>query len=374
MSPLQVTFRRRISARGLTLVELLIALVMGLTLLAGVVTIFVSNKQTYRFQDGIARLQESGRFVMALIARDLRGGGRADCVEDIAPANIFNALNDTSYAFAFGPSIFGIENWSTGSHGTTFPIRTPDPNREPPLDGTDVFTVHTSESLGARVIQDVPVSAQLKVVAGADLKDDDIVMVVDEPCENAAIFQITNFANQSVHHSEVVHNTGQQKLPPGNAEKDFNRSYLNGDIVKVTRASWFVANTKRKDAAGQDITALYRSNHRGAVDEMVEGVEDLQVLYGVDENNDQLVEQYQTAQWVSDKDLWRRVASVRVSFLLRSLDPKLLYAKLPFVFDAAADYPEVPAGALAKASADDSADRRLRQAYSMTVTLRNRVP
>ena len=44
--------------RGVTLVELMVALVVGLILLAGLIQLFISNKQAYRIQEGFARLPE----------------------------------------------------------------------------------------------------------------------------------------------------------------------------------------------------------------------------------------------------------------------------------------------------------------------------
>ena len=67
------------SQRGLTLVELMVALVMGMVLLAGVATVFVANKQSYRLQDSLARLQENGRFAIEFLERDIRMAGYTGC-------------------------------------------------------------------------------------------------------------------------------------------------------------------------------------------------------------------------------------------------------------------------------------------------------
>ncbi|WP_018717328.1 PilW family protein [Arhodomonas aquaeolei] len=61
--------------RGLTLIELMIALVLGLMLSAGAVQLFIANKQSYRLQDALARVQENGRFAMQRLGRDVRMAG-----------------------------------------------------------------------------------------------------------------------------------------------------------------------------------------------------------------------------------------------------------------------------------------------------------
>jgi type IV pilus assembly protein PilW len=60
---------------GLSLVELLVAMAVGLLLTAGVLTIFVNSRQTYRVQDNLSRLQENGRFALTLVGNALRMTG-----------------------------------------------------------------------------------------------------------------------------------------------------------------------------------------------------------------------------------------------------------------------------------------------------------
>lgn len=61
--------------RGLSLVELLVALVISLFLIAGVIQLFIGSKQTYRFHDALSRVQENGRFALEAMARDIRMAG-----------------------------------------------------------------------------------------------------------------------------------------------------------------------------------------------------------------------------------------------------------------------------------------------------------
>ncbi|RDH45522.1 PilW family protein [Zooshikella ganghwensis] len=60
---------------GLSLIELMIALVLGLLLLAGVLQVFLGSSQTYRLTGDLARAQENGRFALDMLARDIRMAG-----------------------------------------------------------------------------------------------------------------------------------------------------------------------------------------------------------------------------------------------------------------------------------------------------------
>lgn len=61
--------------RGLTLVEILVALMISAFLIAGVIQLFIGSKQTYRSYDALSRIQENGRFVLEAMARDIRMTG-----------------------------------------------------------------------------------------------------------------------------------------------------------------------------------------------------------------------------------------------------------------------------------------------------------
>jgi type IV pilus assembly protein PilW len=67
---------------GLSLVELMIALTLGLIILAGVGYIFLGSRQSYRLQDDQAHMQETGRYVLDVIGRSVRQAGWADLAQN----------------------------------------------------------------------------------------------------------------------------------------------------------------------------------------------------------------------------------------------------------------------------------------------------
>lgn len=67
------------ASRGFTLVELMIALVLGLILLGGVIGIFLSNQTTSRVNNELASLQSSARLAFQLMSQDIRSAGFAGC-------------------------------------------------------------------------------------------------------------------------------------------------------------------------------------------------------------------------------------------------------------------------------------------------------
>ncbi len=58
--------------KGLTLIELMLAMVIGVFLLMGTLTVFTQSRANFRVSDSIARLQENARFALDTIEPDLR--------------------------------------------------------------------------------------------------------------------------------------------------------------------------------------------------------------------------------------------------------------------------------------------------------------
>ena len=83
-----------IGQRGLSLVEIMIAVTISVVLLAGVGKIFVSSKQTYRVQDALSRVQENGRFAADFLSRGIRMAGYSGCNNISDPVNMADLNGD----------------------------------------------------------------------------------------------------------------------------------------------------------------------------------------------------------------------------------------------------------------------------------------
>ncbi|HHJ37996.1 MAG: hypothetical protein AXA67_12625 [Methylothermaceae bacteria B42] len=334
--------------RGISLVEIMVSLVAGLILTAGVIQIFVANKQTYRVAEASSRLQENARFMMELLSRDLRMAGYLGCAT--RDRTIVNTLNDTtSFLYDFNTAVEGLEATSSSAWDTT-----PDNSITSPLPGRDILTIrgvfgnetpitgqpsNTGDCTNA-----ASHTANLKVANTSGLSAGDIVIAGN--CSRASIFQITNVNTSS---ATVVHNTGGSN--PGNSTKDLGACYAgNGSLTKISTRTFYIRN----NPAGNP--ALYRKNDSSPAEELIEGVENMQVLYGIDTDNDDSANQFVPANNVSD---WSQVTSVRVSLLLQSTEDNITNAPQSYTFNGATITPS---------------DRRLRKVYTATFGIRNRLP
>jgi type IV pilus assembly protein PilW len=110
------TFLRSSVARqkGVTLTELMIALVLGALVVLAATAMVVTSRGTYRNQDETTRLAESARFGLELSNRLVRLAGYTNFGDDLPPPASYTtdptwALSPNSYAFN-GPDVVGTNN------------------------------------------------------------------------------------------------------------------------------------------------------------------------------------------------------------------------------------------------------------------------
>ena len=336
--------------RGLTLVELMVSLTLGLLITLAIGYLYTNSRQSYRLNDNVARMQENGRHAMEVISRDVRMAGYWGCAGRTISTPVNTLNNATDYAYKFGTPVEGHE-----ATGTSTWVPAPDASIPGVVSGTDILTVRGTYGHAVTVLQhpggNPPGSADLKVSVGSGLAKDDIVLVSD--CSNAAIFQITHI-NTSASMENVVHNTGTGT--PGNATKALGKEYAGGEIRRIATFTYYIRLN------GYDRPTLYRLS-RGTAEDLVENVENMQVTYGVDTNRDGAVDEYRTANDVTD---WNSVRAVRVRLLLVSPDDNLTHAPQTYRWlDTDGDGIPDPVTA---------SDRRLRMVFTSTVGLRNYLP
>ena len=124
---------RRFARRqaGLSLIELMIAMLLGLLVAAGIVTVFTSTSSSNRAQNQLARLQEEGRFAVNRITDDLslangqycsNSGGNArlatsgQYLDGLRSATVYAAGNSLMTAFADVTT-----TWGTTSGSSAYP-------------------------------------------------------------------------------------------------------------------------------------------------------------------------------------------------------------------------------------------------------------
>jgi type IV pilus assembly protein PilW len=338
-------------ARGFSIIELLIAMTISVVLLAGVVTLFANSRKTYETTDHMSRIQENGRFALDQIARDLRSAGYLGCAKQAPFQNALN--NNTTLRWNFQNPVEGFE--STG--GAWAPAIDPIVIN-PAAINSDVLTIRTpdpdaaSQRLFSAMVSSTD-DLQITPPATAPFKDGDVVMITD--CNATSVFQVTSYAA-----GIIQHNGGG--AAPGNSTADLGYVYQAGATLLPVRTVIYYIRQSANASHGANFNSLWRIVGTGAPEELVEGVDSLQVLYGRDTNGDRLVDDgadgvngYVPADQIAD---WSTVISVRIGLLVRALDE---YGKNP---DVAHDVIGVNVPA--------AGDNRDRLVFTSTIALRNK--
>src|ERR1700761_1315803 len=73
---------------GVSLIELMVAMVLGLIVAGGIVTVFISTSSSNRVQTQLAHLQEEGRFAITHMTQDLSLANGQYCTNTGGPARL----------------------------------------------------------------------------------------------------------------------------------------------------------------------------------------------------------------------------------------------------------------------------------------------
>ncbi len=357
-STMSLTRPSPMRAAGLSLIELLIALALSATLIIGVTTIYLDSSQTSRLSNSLARIQEAGRIATEIIARDVRMSGFQGCAD---PNSISMTIiaNDPPTADFFQTSLRGWEvDNGTWADGTEFDGESIEGNA---VVGSDVISIQRGEIVPINLTGNMTATNANIQVAGqlALFEQDDIVLISD--CENADLFRISsNPESGTWAHANNV-NSGNRL---SQAYNDTAR------IMRFSSTAYFVADTGRDDARGNAVFALYRQRETNAggtftVDELVEGIESMQVLFGERLASDNI--RYVPADTAGLN--MSRVVAVKVGFLISS--PESVQDgtdQLSYDLPGATVAPAGTAGA----SVFHPVDSRIRRTFESTINIRNR--
>lgn len=311
----------------------MVAMTIGLIILAAVAKIFATSRSTYVLEEGIARVQEAGRFGTEFITTDVRMAGYLGCANS-KTTTVQNHLNSpTNYGTNYAPGQYIYGHAYTGTGTRPAPLN----DWTPPLPGlvdgvtyfssgdvepyTDVLVIRRASETGVRLGAPMPnTSADLKIDANpGGLVNQDIVMISD--CSSADIFQITGPASMGAGTNNLVHNTGGG-VSPGNLTKPLSKAYgSDAEIMKLVTRIYYVG---RRANNTNNPPALFRkepgTSASISTQELIEGLERMKVVYGIDTEatSDSTANIYQSANTVDAGGNWSKVVSVRVGLLVRT--------------------------------------------------------
>jgi type IV pilus assembly protein PilW len=327
--------------RGFTLIEVMVAMTIGLVISALVVTIFSASSTTYKAADTVGALQETGRVAMETIDRDVQMAGFRGCnsnnVESSGPlVNVITLPN--AYINDLGTPIQGYE--STGPGWTPALPGVIAGAAPAPAAGSDVLVVRvpvgTPATLSGAMVS---ATSDVPLFSAAGFNAGDNVFIAN--CDQTAAFRVTSIAGTSLRHI-----LGQ------NSNASLGKVFdVDAIVMRFETHAYYVAPSSRNPATE---TSLWMMINAGAPVEVVEDVEGLQIQYGEDTDADYVANVFRKANNVVD---FTQVVALQVNLLLRGTRSNEAQQITNYVFNGQTVVP---------------ADRYTRRVYTATIQLRNR--
>jgi len=332
--------------RGLTLVEIMIAITISVVLLAGVERIFVSSKHTYRVQDALSRVQESGRFATDFVTKDVRMAGYSGCSNLAPPVNMAD-VNGDGVADPYAEfSTLALEGYEYGDLPVTM-TNTQSLTAGDVVSNTDVIVTMSASPIDAFQLvgnmTTVNANIQIGSQAAGLFVPNDILLISD--CMAADVFAANNVSGGAgtitIAHSNSV-----------NIGNFLSKTYgPDATVMKLQKTAYYIGTN------GNGNPALFRKRLGSAstilTEELAEGVEDMQIQYGEDLSGDGVANRYVDA----DAADMATVVSVRIGLLVETVEDNI--ATLP------QDYSYMD-------QTITPTDKRLRRAFYKVTKLRNR--
>jgi type IV pilus assembly protein PilW len=327
--------------RGFSLVELMVAMTLGLIILGAVGYLYLGSRQTFRTTDAIARIQENARYALQIVAHDVRMAGYVGC-GNLQAMNVNTIANAPVLALSTANAITGLDAGAgTMSFGSPAITR---------ISTTDAISVMGAFGGGVSLTPPglPPTAATVHILGNPyGFQQNDVLVVTN--CTNADVFRVTNVPGSSgtvtLTHA-ISNNTGNRVGNYG----------LDAFVMKMEQYTYFIGTNL---SGGR---SLYRNSLSEGTVEVADNVWDMQILYGVDTTGDGSANVYQTATQVQVGPDWAKVVAARISLVLVSQD-NVLTTPQTYTFGGAAVTPG--------AGAPDRL--RMHQVFTTTVGVRNRL-
>ncbi|MEX1057458.1 MAG: PilW family protein [Natronospirillum sp.] len=321
---------RRLSTRqsqGLSLLEMLVALALGVVVLAGAFNLFIGTSRTFGVNENLSRMQEDARFALNVLERDVKMSGFRGC-SPIFNNNLDLPANSLEMRLYLNDALLGWEYENTAPADTlTLDAAALAPNAmaytngtgdslhdqlvDIVLAGSDVVILNRTNRVEAPLNgnPDTVNLSRIGLAVNSNVPQGALMLVVDDHCAQADLFQKTNEANQP----EVIAVTGSG-LNPDNVSSGYNFEIQNDARLYQVRSTAYYLGLGTDDQPALFLKNLDMPNQHAV--ELVQGVETMQILYGItNAANSTQTTAYVTADQVTN---WNNVLSVRLALLLRS--------------------------------------------------------
>lgn len=316
---------------GFSLIELMIAMVLGLIVTGAAVALFFSNSRTYASTENLGRIQENARTAFELMARDIREAAGNTCGASREatnpPANVLTGAAGLWFSGANG----GVQGYAATD---TMPGLATGAARGQRVAGTEGVDLVSTFGPPLNVVQHNAGTATITLNTTAHgLVAGDIAMVCD--VQHGAIFQVTDATGATIRHSNGGAAPGNCStslggLGPGcgTAQYEFGcrlggvgsgsgtpncaTERWTASVARLRASRWWIGNN------GDGGRSLWQTVRAGGAEqnlEIADGVGAMQISYLVRGAN-----AYVNAATVTAANNWPNVVALRIDLQMTGTD------------------------------------------------------
>lgn len=363
--------------RGLTMVELMIAMAVALLLLAAVASLYFANKTAFRYQEVNSRLQENGRFALDIMAHDLRNASYTGCGTVSIHTNVVE--NSTASWWLDTRSMIRGYDSTTGYPADLVGVSTT----------SDALVVmYRDDESELMITSHDATNSRFTLGSTHPFEKGEILYATD--CRRAAVFQMSGPASgPSVN---VEHDAGPITTP-GNCVTELGASCgasavtytfsAGGFVSRLISKAYFIAPSSSGSGNSLYVRSLAaQTGGQPATFEILPGVQAMKIRYGVDLDCDGVADRFALANEVNTMpkcsgDMaspWNMVVSAKLELLLLGQEQNVATDNQKFCLDykAGSGNPN-DCNATNYNFVYTASNRVAGKVFSTTVTLRNRV-
>ncbi|KTC65513.1 Tfp pilus assembly protein PilW (plasmid) [Legionella adelaidensis] len=326
--------------KGFSIIEAMIAITLGTLLVATAGSVYISNKNTFRIQEALSRLQENGRVANYFLNKEIRMAGFQGCAGENF-VTMTNNVKDPSKVLLYDTPLYGFEGLA-GAFNPNLPTHL----TGKVLAGTDAIEIRMAANTGVQLRSDMNKSNNpILVYDRLGVKAGEVVVISN--CLVGDIF----IAGGDTNATAITHTV------TNNLSNDLTTAYTAGaQVMRYIYYAFYVKDSGRTNGDNQPIYALVRQDVLGNEVEIVDGIERMKISYGVDLNSDKTADRYQTAAEVNSDNNWNKVISIKLNLLFATIE-NVAPRPQSYQFNGVTYTPT---------------DRKLRREWESYITIRNR--
>ncbi|WP_419835926.1 PilW family protein [Endozoicomonas atrinae] len=304
--------------KGFSLVEMMIALALGLVLFTGVGHLVLASSRSWALQDELARVQESARLALDILGQSISTAAYSGCPAQANLANLlYTETDNRQWMMHFDKGVLGIPSGNSV---------------EQQLDSnaiSEAIIIHSVDSNQAALVSGHNTGTATVTLGESHGHDEgDLLALISSDCGQVSIFRAgAATTNSVVTHPAAANGSLYNCISQlqgnfschGSTVDSSNINHQGSRLAPLQSYAFYLRESNNVPTLYRKLAGEYTSGNSINAEALVEGIEGLNIRYGVDSDNDGVANRYMTVVEITPySDEWRNIITVKLELLVRS--------------------------------------------------------